>query len=143
MKKIQFILFGLFLLVTIPNHAQVSVNVNLGAPSWGPAVTTQEYYYLPDVNSYYDIRTSQFIYYNNGGWIRSSQLAPRYRGYNLNGGNVIVLNDYHGHNPYVHYKQHKIKYKGGPRPHYVKGPGNSGSKGNGGKGKGKKEKKGK
>ena len=119
MKTIKFIVFGMMLLAAIPNQAQVSVNVNFTAPSWGPRVTTQEYYYLPDVNSYYDIRERQFIYYSNGGWIRASQLAPRYRSYNLNGGNIVVLHDYHGHNPYVNYKSHKIKYgKGNSGNHY-------------------------
>lgn len=150
MKTIKFITLGILLLVAVPNQAQVSVNLNVGTPSWGPAVTTQEYYYLPDVNSYYDIRSRQFIYFNNGGWIRANQLAPQYRGYNLKGGNVIVLHDYHGHSPYTHYKSHKIKYgKGNSGNHYQKkGNGNSGNGNNGngngnGKHKGNKGNKGK
>ncbi len=144
MKTIKWITLGILLLVGISNQAQVSVNVNFSTPTWGPRVTTQEYYYLPDVNSYYDIRARQFIYFNNGGWIRANQLAPRYRGYNLNGGNIIVLNDYHGHSPYTHYKSHKIKYGKGNSGYMKSGNGNNGNgNGNGkgnGKGKGKKDK---
>ena len=110
MKSLKFLAFGILLFVGVSNYAQVSVNVNIGHPAWGPVVTTEEYYYLPDVHSYYDIRQSQFIYLNNGTWIRFRELPPRYRSYNLHSGNVIVLHDYHGNSPYVYYKSHKVKY---------------------------------
>jgi hypothetical protein len=62
MKKVKLILLLVLISVGITTKAQVHVNVNLGAPPvWGPTVTTEEYYYLPDIHSYYDIRQSQFI----------------------------------------------------------------------------------
>lgn len=110
MKTLKHIALAFFALIGLASHAQVSVNVNIGPPPvWGPPVTVQEYYYLPDVESYYDLRTSQFIYLHRGNWIRSASLPARYRGYNLHSGNVIVL-DYHGAAPYTHYKAHKVKY---------------------------------
>ena len=126
MKILKFFALGILLLVSVPNFAQI--NVNVGRPSWGPVVTTQEYYYIPDVQSYYDINAGQFIYLSNGSWVRARQLPPRYRNYNLNKGNIIVLNDYRGRSPYVHYKNHKIKYnKGNNGNHY----GHRNGKGNG------------
>ena len=111
MEKVKLFILGTFLLVFSFSQAQVSVNVNIGSPPvWGPTVTTEEYYYLPDIDSYYDIHQSQFIYLNNGVWIRSRSLPRRYRSYNLNTGYVVALNDYHGHNPYTHYKNHRVKY---------------------------------
>lgn len=111
MKTFKLFILGAFLLVFSFSKAQVSVNVNIGKPPvWGPTVTTEEYYYLPDIESYYDINQSQFIYLNNGVWIRSRSLPRRYRSYNLNTGHVVVLNDYHGHNPYTLHKNHKVKY---------------------------------
>ena len=111
MKTIKLIAITMILFVSSSIRAQVSVNLNVGTPPvWGPVVTTEEYYYLPDINSYYDIRQSQYIYLNNGNWIRSGTLPRRYRSYNLNTGHVVVINDYHGRNPYVHYKAHKVKY---------------------------------
>lgn len=108
MKK--FIL-GTLLIVFSFSNAQVSVNVNVGTPPvWGPAITTQEYYYLPDIDSYYDIRQSKFIYLNNGVWIRAKSLPNRYRSYNLNTGHIIIINDYHGHNPYANYRSNRAKY---------------------------------
>ncbi len=146
MKTLKIIILGTFLLAFSFSKAQVSVNVNIGAPPvWGPTVTTEEYYYLPDINSYYDIPHSQFIYLNNGVWIRSGSLPRRYRSYNLNSGYVVVLNDYHGPRPYSHYKTHKMKYykkdnnwekSRGSSKHHDNG--NHGGKGNKkGNGKGK------
>lgn len=113
MKTLKLIAAGIILLVTsTTTQAQVSVNVNLGAPpAWGPAgYSNIDYYFIPDVQSYYDIRNSQFIYYGNGKWIRSRNLPQKYRGYDLYNGYKVVLNDYHGRTPYVHYKNHKAKY---------------------------------
>jgi hypothetical protein len=111
MKTSKLFALGILLLVTSLSQSQVSVNVNIGKPpAWGPTITTEEYYYLPDINSYYDIRQSQFIYLNNGTWIRTKKLPKRYNSYNLNSGYVVVLDDYHGRNPYSMYKNHKIKY---------------------------------
>ena len=113
MKNLKLTLLGVFLLVTTSSlQAQVSVNLNIGSPpAWGPAgYSAVDYYYLPDVQSYYDIRDSQFIYFGGGKWVRSRNLPSRYRNYDLYNGYKVVLNDYHGRTPYKHYKQHKIKY---------------------------------
>ncbi len=112
MKTPKLIVLALFLFASTANHAQVSISVNVGTPPvWGPVVHTDaSYYYMPDVESYYDIRQQQFIFLSNGVWIRSHNLPYRYRNYNLHNGRTIVLNDYHGSSPYTHYKEHKVKY---------------------------------
>lgn len=115
-------------------YSQVAVNVNIGAPAWGPPVAnTVEYYYLPDVHSYYDIRNRQFIYYTNNKWVRAKALPARYKHYDLHKGRTIVLTDYHGPSPFHHYKAHKVKY------HHKHGPKHKGHPGHKhhGKGKGK------
>jgi hypothetical protein len=140
MKKVKLILLLVLISVGITTKAQVHVNVNLGAPPvWGPTVTTEEYYYLPDIQSYYDIRQSQFIYLNNGTWIRSNSLPRRYKTYNLNTGQVIVINDYHGSSPYINYKTHKVKYVSQKK--WITNKGNNGN--HSGKNNGKGNKKGK
>lgn len=107
---------GIMLLITGFTQAQVSVNVNIGAPPpWAPAGYTEaEYYYLPEIATYYDVRESQFIYFGNGRWTRVAALPPRYRNYDLYHGRTVVLTDYHGREPYVYYKKHKVKYYGRP-----------------------------
>jgi hypothetical protein len=68
MKSIKILLFA-FILVSISGlNAQVRVNVNLGTPPvWAPSDRVQsQYYYLPEVDAYYDVPASRFIYLNNG-----------------------------------------------------------------------------
>ena len=113
MKTLKLIIAGMILLVSNNTmQAQVSVNVNIGSPpAWGPVgYSSVDYYYLPDIEAYYDIRASQFIYFGRGKWIRSRNLPYHYRNYNLYSGYKVVLNDYHGSRPYNHFKSHKVKY---------------------------------
>ncbi|WP_338644972.1 hypothetical protein V5J73_08470 [Flavobacterium sp. KS-LB2] len=159
MKTLKLIIAGIILFASANTmQAQVSVNVNIGSPpAWGPAgYSNVDYYYLPDVQAYYDIRATQFIYFGGGKWIRSRNLPNQYRNYNLYNGYKVVLNDYHGSRPYSNFNSHKVKYykgyKGKPqksigshRSNYKKvyksngnhGKGNQGGKGNNGHGNGK------
>ena len=117
MKAIKLIAIGIILFATNVIHSQISVNVNIGSPpAWGPVgYSNVDYYYLPDVEAYYDIRASQFIYFGGGNWIRATYLPGRYRNYDLYNGYKVVLTDYHGPRPYTYYKSHKAKYYKGYR----------------------------
>lgn len=120
MKNLKLIAIAIVLFFASNSmQSQVSVNVNLGKqPSWGPVgYSAVNYYYIPDIQAYYDVRATQFIYLNGGTWIRSSRLPQQYRNYDLNRGYKVVLNDYHGTKPYSQYKYHKQKYyKGYGKP---------------------------
>ena len=111
MKKIH-LAFCVLLFISIASTAQVSVNVNFGPPPvWAPAERVEtQYYYLPDIDSYYDVPSARFIYVKNGKWFRSASLPYRYKNYNLRGGKVVYLTDYRGDSPYLYHKSHKIKY---------------------------------
>lgn len=117
MKTLKLITVGMFFLISNITHAQVNVNINVGtAPAWGPVGYSEvDYYYLPDVESYYDIRSEQFIYYNGGVWTRSRYLPRQYRNYDLYHGYKVVLNDYHGSSPYDHFENHRNAYHKGYR----------------------------
>ena len=112
MKVLKFFVTGLMLCLAIALQAQVSVNVNIGSPPpWGPVGYSQvHYYYLPDVEAYYDVQSSMFIYYGGGAWVHKAYLPAKYKGYDLYGGYKVVMTDYHGNTPYVHFKDHKTKY---------------------------------
>jgi hypothetical protein len=130
MKTIKLFIVGLLFFTASSVKAQVSVNVNIGTPpppvvvvqappkvviasppQWGPVgYDNMEYYYLPDIQVYYDIRQAQYIYYGNGNWIRSKKMPSNYRNYNLYNGYKVVLTDYHGKTPYVYFNAHKVKY---------------------------------
>ena len=122
MKTLKIITLGILMFFASNSmNAQVSISVNLGLqPAWGPVgYSSVDYYYLPDIYTYYDVRNTQFIYLSNGAWIRSSYLPRQYRSYNLNSGYKVVMNDYHGSRPYYNYRYDKVKYykgyKGSPQ----------------------------
>lgn len=114
--------------------AQVSLNVNVGSqPLWGPVGYDHvDYYYLPDVESYYDVPKKQFIYMDNGKRIFSRTLPSRYSGYNLYNGYKVVVNSRdayrnfdHDRVRYAKYKKVKgqkvIRYSDDPRYYVIKG----------------------
>lgn len=115
MKSIKLIFIGILLFCAHSVHAQISVNVNLGTPpQWGPAgYSDVHYYYLPDVEAYYDVPSSQFIYLNGRTWVRRATLPSRYRTYDLYNGYKVVMTDYRGNEPYIHFKEYKVKYAKG------------------------------
>lgn len=115
MKTTKIAILGVLLLIANMTQGQVSVNVNIGTvPDWGPAgYRNMEYYYLPDIQSYYDVRASQFIYFGGGKWVRSGRLPRHHRNYDLYTGHKVVLTDYHGRTPYIYYDKHRVKYHKG------------------------------
>ncbi|KGO85362.1 hypothetical protein Q765_16595 [Flavobacterium rivuli WB 3.3-2 = DSM 21788] len=141
MKSVRKLLLGLALFMGALAQAQVSVNVNIGAPPvWvAEAAPTARYYYLPDIATYYDVSANQYVYVSNKRWIRSRALPPTYRTYNFRGPKVVVAN-YNGNAPYIHHAAYvkryprvyrtgrPVAYVSGPRHHYkaVKHHGNPG-----------------
>lgn len=117
MNSLKLMIIGILFFVVSITKAQVTVNVNLGnPPEWGPVGYTEvRYYYLPDIEAYYDVETSVFIYFGNGVWIRDRFLPTRYRNYDLYGGYKVVMTDYRGNAPYHNFKEYKVKYKKGYR----------------------------
>ena len=136
MKTIKLLTIGLLFFAGSTIHAQVAVDVNVATPNvnvhvgtnsapshpappsrpapppvWGPVGYDEvEYYYLPDIEVYYDIRQAQYIYFGNGRWIHSRYLPRHCRNYDLQHGYKVVLADYHGHSPYTHFDTHRAKY---------------------------------
>jgi hypothetical protein len=134
MKALKLFLIGLFVSMAGILQAQVSVNVNVGTPPpWGPeGFPSVNYYYLPDVEAFYDVPSSMFIYNSGGVWVHRAYLPTRYRSYDLYSGYKVVMTDYHGGNPNSYYKEFKTKYgKGyhGPSQKTIgERPGNGNSK---------------
>jgi len=98
-------------------QSQISVHLTIGdPPQWGPTgYSDVRYYYLPDVEAYYDVHSSMFIYFNGISWVRRSSLPSKYRNYDLYNGYKVVMSDYHGNTPYSHFKEHRMKYAKGYR----------------------------
>lgn len=82
--------------VVAPNtvQAKVNVNINIGTqPLWGPTgYDYARFYYLPEINMYYDVVNSLYYYMNGNRWIGSRALPVRYRNYDLYRGYKVVIN---------------------------------------------------
>lgn len=117
MKTLKLAVLGMLLFFTYAVQAQVSVHVNIGTPpQWGPSgYSDVRYYYLPDVEAYYDVQTSMFIYFEGRSWVRRSYLPSRYKNYDLFGGYKVVMKDYHGEAPYYNHREYRTKYAKGYR----------------------------
>lgn len=110
MKRLFIALItGFIALSANPTKAQISVNFNVGSqPAWGPTgYDRADYYYLPDIETYYYVPKRQFIYKEKGNWMFNSALPSRYRTYNLNNGYKVVMNS---SRPYQSFGDHKVKY---------------------------------
>jgi hypothetical protein len=110
MKKLIFLtLLAAIGFIPTKSSAQVSLSVNIGSqPAWGPSgYDRADYYYMPDIESYYYVPTRQFIYLSNGNWTFSAGLPPRYRDYDLYNGYKVVINS---PRPYDHYRDHRVRY---------------------------------
>ena len=101
--------FGLAALFASPAKAQVSVNVNIGAqPAWGPAGYNHvDYYYLPEVETYYYVPTRTFIYMNGNKWVKTKHLPARHRGYDLHRGRKVIINS---PRPYLRHDNYRSQY---------------------------------
>lgn len=91
------------------SQVRVNINFNIGSqPVWGPVgYDYVEYYYLPDIETYYYVPTHQFVYLSGGRWIFSSSLPARYRNYNLYTGYKVVVNE---PKAYKHFQSHRQQY---------------------------------
>ncbi|WP_345212968.1 hypothetical protein [Mucilaginibacter gynuensis] len=87
--------------------AQVSLSVNIGTWTPPPAYSTVNYYYLPEVESYYYAPTRQYVYLDGGNWVWRRSLPVRYNTYNINNGyKVAVYRD----RPYRYFNNDRTRY---------------------------------
>jgi len=89
MKAIR--LFLVFFILTQTAHAQVSVQVNMAnPPAWAPAHGARvQYYYLPEIDAYFDVHRERFIYYDKARWIRAKKLRKKINAYDFRKGKIV------------------------------------------------------
>jgi len=83
-------------------------------PPGDPAAQQGDYYYLPDIETYYDMRNREFVYIEDGNWVFSPFLPPMYAAYDLRNAFAVML-DYRVHEPWMYHHMYVSHY---PRYYY-------------------------
>ncbi|MBT9393017.1 hypothetical protein KLP40_07570 [Hymenobacter sp. NST-14] len=89
--------------------AQAQVRVHVNAPYWGPAVPQQvQYYYLPEIDGYYDLYSQSYLFYDPGygAWISSPVLPRLYAGYDPRFFHPVPI-QYVGRQPWGYLRDHR------------------------------------
>lgn len=109
MKKILVITFLLICRFSLTIEAQVRVNLNLSTqPIWGPeGYDHVDYYYLPEIDVFYNVPIQKYIYLERGRWTFARILPSRFNGFDLFLGNKVVINEY---KPYRRVTEYRTKY---------------------------------
>lgn len=96
----------------IPSHAYPSANITINIdlqPAWGPVgYDYAAFYYMPEINVYYDVNHSHFYYHSNNRWLAVEYLPPAYRVYDLFKIYKVVLNY---DKPWEYNRSHRAQYK--------------------------------
>jgi hypothetical protein len=115
MKKIILAAALLFGTAVYQANAQISLNVNIGSqPDWGPVGYDHvDYYYMPDVDAYYDVPNHQYIYQSNNSWVRRSNLPSSFN-FNPYNNYKVVVNEPKPWTRATVYRTKYASYKGRP-----------------------------
>lgn len=112
MKKFIFLFVAVIGFTVATTQAQVNVSVNIGAqPAWGPTGYDHvDYYYLPDIDCYYDVTNKVYVYPNGNSWVRAKQLPAKYRNVDLYNAHKVVING--EKRPYQNAAKYRQEYGG-------------------------------
>jgi hypothetical protein len=110
MKKLIFIIaLSVSFMLTEAIFSQFSIKVNFASqPIWGPVgYDYVEYYYLPEIQIYYNVSSQRYIYLRHNRWVSSYYLPQHYRNYDVYHAQKIVINE---PRPYLHHNVYKKRY---------------------------------
>jgi hypothetical protein len=114
MKKFIFIAAVLFCCLSFKMaDAQISfhlgVNIN-HQPDWGPVgYQHARYYYMPDIDVYYDVNAHQYVYDENNVWVHDGALPPRFSNFDRYRSYKVVVNE---RSPWEHNDEIRTRYEG-------------------------------
>jgi hypothetical protein len=98
--------------INAQGHGNPKSNLDV-QPAWGPiGYDHVEYYYLPDIETYYNVYNHQFYYNEGGQWIGRSTLPSRCQNYNLYHSHKVVLNDKEPWENHNYYRNHYVSFIG-------------------------------
>ena len=110
LSAILFIAYGTIQAQAV-EKTTTTTSTTMTLPDWGVAGSENaRYYYIPDIDSYYDISSKNFVYMNNGQWTKSTDVPAAYKEVDLYDSYKVVLHD---EEPFKEYDKVKVKYAKG------------------------------
>jgi hypothetical protein len=108
------ILLSSFIYKAADAQVKVSFNINVGSqPQWGPSGYDHvEYYYLPDLDMYYNVPNRTYTYLQGNRWITVNSIPQQYRNYDLYSGYKVVVNEPNPWNRNNNYRTQYAAYRG-------------------------------
>jgi len=109
MRYLLAFLFAVCLSSTMEAQLSISLGFNVASqPVWGPTGYDHvEYYYMPDMEVYYNVPQHMYYYNEGGRWISRSSLPPRFRGHDMYNSYKVVMNE---PRPYLNHNVNRDKY---------------------------------
>jgi hypothetical protein len=111
MKKIACFA-AVFVFVGFAKNASAQFKADYDQPNWAPAgQSNPEYYFLPEIDTYYYVPRKQFIYKSGAHWTFSTYLPRDHRDYDLRSGKKVAVSE---PGAYRYFAEHKAKYGNTP-----------------------------
>jgi hypothetical protein len=109
MRYALLIIAAVLLSSTVEAQVRANLAINIGSqPIWGPTGNDHvENYYLPDIETYYNVPQHKYYYQEKGRWISSSSLPSRNRKFDLYSAHKVVVNE---PTPWRNHATNKDKY---------------------------------
>ncbi len=74
------------------------------------AKTEIRYYYFPNIEAYFDLQETVYLYKEDGQWVEAEELPANYGGYSLYNKVRVTIENYDGDEPYLMLAEHKKMY---------------------------------
>ena len=120
LKKLIIMVFTAFFVSAfsgceVYSYVTPGVQTNYENPQWAPPYYAGvRYYYIPDIEAYYDLSSREFVYLSAGQWCYSTTCPSGYEGFDLNNCFTIAL-DINTYQPWMHHQYYVSHY---PRYYY-------------------------
>jgi hypothetical protein len=99
---------AIFSIVSVSLHAQRNVN---NQPDWGPSgYNYARYYYIPEINIYYEVTSGLYVYLSGNIWVKRHSLPSKYKKFNLYETYKAVINDKDPWSKHIRYRKRYAKY---------------------------------
>ena len=110
-SKLFIVLFLITIALSSCGPIVVTSRPNHPPPSWfyPDRVEVVRYVYFPEYSIYYDLTLSNYLYLNNGVWVRVNVLPPRFNSINLARSRYVRVNGFRGDSISTYHNENNVR----------------------------------